>query len=121
MPFCKQFFLVRQHGCGSCFEFVWGSTLLEPTVSPTSPKVSGTQNGGTEPYNAILGLGFPLHKPYPYSLHRFSYLHFRYLKSLVTTPPPSAEVKTGDKEISIQIAQVWGVDTLVLGSFSWKP
>ena len=29
-----------------------------------SPKVSGTYNAGTEPYKAILGLGFPLHKPY---------------------------------------------------------
>ncbi len=38
---------------------------------------------GTEPYKAILGVGFPFHKPYPYSLYRFSYLHFRYLKSLV--------------------------------------
>ena len=27
--------------------------------------------------------GFPLHKPYPYSLYRFSYLHFRHLKCLV--------------------------------------
>jgi len=39
----------------------------------TSPGVSGTQNGGTEPYKsykAILGIGFPLHKPYPYSLYR---------------------------------------------------
>ncbi len=34
-----------------------------------SPKVSGTQNGGTEPYKAILGVGFPLHKPDPYSLY----------------------------------------------------
>ena len=30
---------------------------------------------GTEPYKAILGMGFPLHKPYPYSLYRSSYLH----------------------------------------------
>ena len=29
-----------------------------------SPKVSGTQNGGAESYKAILGMGFPLHKPY---------------------------------------------------------
>ena len=29
-----------------------------------SPKVSGTEHGGTEPYKAILGVGFPLHKPY---------------------------------------------------------
>ena len=40
--------------------------------------------------------GFPLHKPYPYSLYRWGFLHFRYLKSLVTRgtywtathPPP---------------------------------
>ena len=24
----------------------------------------GTKNGGTEPYKAVLGVGFPLHKPY---------------------------------------------------------
>ena len=29
------------------------------------------------------GAGFPLHKPYPYSLHRDSSLHFRYLKCLL--------------------------------------
>ncbi len=29
-----------------------------------SPRISGTYNGGTEPYKAILGVGFPLHKPY---------------------------------------------------------
>ena len=34
--------------------------------------------------SAILEVGFPLHKPYPYCLYRFSYLHFRYLKCLVT-------------------------------------
>ena len=38
-------------------------------VSNLSPKVSGTKNGGTVPYKAILGMGFPLHKVYPYSLH----------------------------------------------------
>ena len=26
-----------------------------------SPKVSGTKNGGTEPYRPILEVGFPLH------------------------------------------------------------
>ena len=31
-------------------------------------------------YPAILGVGFPLHKPYPYSLYRWGWtLHFRYL------------------------------------------
>ena len=35
-----------------------------------SPKVSGTKNAGTEPCKAILGVGFPLHKPY--SLYRFA-------------------------------------------------
>ena len=29
-----------------------------------SPRISGTYNGGTEPYKAILGVGFPLQKPY---------------------------------------------------------
>ena len=28
-------------------------------------------------------MGFPLHKPYPYSLYRWGFLHFRYLKCLV--------------------------------------
>ena len=27
-------------------------------------KDSGTKNGGTEPYKAVLGVRFPLHKPY---------------------------------------------------------
>jgi len=30
----------------------------------SSPIVAGTFNGGTEPCKAILGMGFPLHKPY---------------------------------------------------------
>ena len=29
--------------------------------------------------SAILGVGFPLHKPYPYSLYRWGFLYFRYL------------------------------------------
>ena len=29
-----------------------------------------TQNGGTVPYKAVLGVGFPLHRPYPYSFDR---------------------------------------------------
>ncbi len=29
-------------------------------------------------YKAVLGVRFPLHKPYPYSLHRWGFLHFRY-------------------------------------------
>ena len=28
-------------------------------------------------------MGFPLHKPYPYCLYRWGFLHFRYLKCLV--------------------------------------
>ena len=34
-------------------------------------------------FSAILMVGFPLHKPYPYSLYRWGFLHFRYLKCLV--------------------------------------
>ncbi len=33
-------------------------------ISSNSLRISGTQNGGTEPYKAIWGAGFPLHKPY---------------------------------------------------------
>ena len=33
---------------------------------------------------AIFGMGFPLHKPYPYSLDRWGFLHLRYLKCLVS-------------------------------------
>ena len=29
-------------------------------------------------FSAILGVGFPLHKPYPFSLYRWGFLHFRY-------------------------------------------
>ena len=35
-----------------------------PEIVLNSPKVSGTKNAGTEPYRAILGVGFPLHKHY---------------------------------------------------------
>ena len=53
-------------------------------VEQTTKKESGNQNGGTkEPYKAIWGVGFPLHKPYPYSLYRWGFLHFRYVKRLV--------------------------------------
>ena len=38
--------------------------LYTSNDSYISPRTSGTSNGGTEPYNAILGLGFSLHKPY---------------------------------------------------------
>ena len=37
---------------------------------------------------------FPLHKPDPYSLYRWGFLHFRYLKCLVTKhKPPSLPMK----------------------------
>ena len=47
-----------------------------------SPKVSGTQNGGfpVPEISLFWVVGVPLDKPYPYSLHRFLYLHSRYLK-----------------------------------------
>ena len=43
----------------------------QKSKSVWSPKVSGTKNAGTEPYKAMLGVGFPLHKQYPYSLYRW--------------------------------------------------
>ncbi len=52
-------------------KFVGGSWVVSRKGDP-SPKISGTKNGGTKVtyFQAILGVGFPLHKPYPYSLHR---------------------------------------------------
>ena len=38
------------------------------------PKMEGFLNLH---YKAILMVGFPLHKPYPYSLYRWWFLHFR--------------------------------------------
>ena len=36
------------------------------------------------PIRLFLGVCFPLHRPYPYSLYRWGFLHFRYLKCLVS-------------------------------------
>ena len=46
-----------------------------------SPKVSGTQNGGTAtvPYKAVFGVGFPLHRACIHVAYIGEYLHFRYL------------------------------------------
>ena len=51
---------------------VCASKSKNPVGVVKSPKVSGTQNGGFPiPYFRLFwGVGFPLHKPYPYSLHR---------------------------------------------------
>ena len=38
--------------------------LIRKKFVVSSPNFSGASNGGTEPYKAILGVGFPLHKPY---------------------------------------------------------
>ena len=47
--------------------------------------ISGTYNGGTNNlmFGYLGGVSFPLHKPYPNSLYRWGFLHFRYLKCLV--------------------------------------
>ena len=46
-------------------------------------KVSSTNNFSKWTlWVAILGVGFPLHKPYPYSLYIWAFLHFWYLKRL---------------------------------------
>ena len=42
---------------------ILGSILVLKTKY-LSPRISGASNGGTEPYKAILEVGFPLHKPY---------------------------------------------------------
>ena len=54
--------------------------------------VSGIQNGGTVTYKAVLRVRFPLNKPYPYSLGRILYLHFRYLKCLLYFDSNSAPI-----------------------------
>ena len=58
--------------------------VVEPTqLKHISPRISGTQNGGTAPYKAIfLGWVFPFIS-LTYSLYIGEYLHFRYLKCLV--------------------------------------
>ena len=49
-----------------------------PTCSGTVPKMEVLHL-----IKLFLGVGFPLHKPYPYCLYRWRFLHFRYLKCLV--------------------------------------
>ena len=52
----------------------WKSQAKGTRGLDSSPRISGRYlkwRVGTEPYKAIFwGLGFPLHKPYPYSLYR---------------------------------------------------
>ena len=49
-----------------------GINWMGDFIHPISPHVSL--------YKVFRGVCFPLHKPYPYSLYRFEYLHLRYLK-----------------------------------------
>ena len=63
----KMYFLLKQSlfrghvSFQGCINFLWVTK---------SPNVSGTKKNA-------------LHKPYPYSLYRWGFLHFRYLKCLV--------------------------------------
>ena len=82
--------------------FIWSSIGLDVHCDPIRMYhlsetykgyiVSGSQNGGTETYKAVLRVRFPLNKPYPYSLHRILYLHFRYLKCLLYFDSNSAPI-----------------------------
>ena len=49
-----------------CGPLTWRNPARKPVggTGQVSPKVSGTKNGGTVPYKAILGVRFPLHMPY---------------------------------------------------------
>ena len=48
----------------------WVENHQQDTWERSHIPYKGHQKFHTEPYKAILGVGFPLHKPYPYSLHR---------------------------------------------------
>ena len=74
----------------------WAGDVHPPPQTP--PNKKGTLFHQTFRWNlkwrvswtlwaAILGVCFPLHKQYPYSLYRSGYLHFRYLKCLVIPSP----------------------------------
>ena len=67
--------LIRPAMCG-----IWGTWPGGRLTSQIMDKwrVSWTLQG------YFGGWVFPLHKPYPYSLYRWGFLHFRYLKCLVT-------------------------------------
>ena len=55
-------------------KYVLQAQPLERKSNSFSPKVSSTQNGGTEPYSRLFwGVGFPLHKPYIHT----AYVGFR--------------------------------------------
>lgn len=47
--------------------------------------------------HAILGLGFPLHKPYPYSFYRFSYLYV----GLITTTSLTGGGPVGPLQVAL--------------------
>ena len=50
--------------------------IWSPRISVV-PKMEGFQ---ITLFWAVLGMGIPLHKPYPYSLYRWGFFHFRYWK-----------------------------------------
>ena len=71
----------------------WGKTQKHPDSTTTgyvrhfnfeASPTSGQKLQVPYLYAVLWGVDFPLHKPYPYSLHRFvsfcRFLHFRYLK-----------------------------------------
>ena len=81
-----------RHPTQLCRDYVINHDIRIPINQPGfsskyHQKFQITKNGGTE-LNLISGyfggFGFPLHEPYLYSLYRFLYHHFRYLKCLVT-------------------------------------
>ena len=76
----------RSEGCQGKGEATNKNTWYNYSIRlDLSPRISGTQNGGTEPYKAILGMGFPSHKPYIHTAYIGEYLHFRSLIFLVNS------------------------------------
>ena len=60
--------MINEMKCNKCYLHVRLPHLFpldtELFTIAYSSKILGTKNGGTVPYKAILGVGFPLHNPY---------------------------------------------------------
>ncbi len=69
--------------------------------------------------SAILGVGFPLHKPYPYSLYRWGFLHFRYLKCLVIGQLEGSYLCTSPRCSQLQHCYGWCARMVSNGAAGW--
>ena len=93
----SSYFSIHQHSSSYPTSYIAVGRLDDPHPFPGPTHSTGGRGGwwvmtmtmaggvGGGPgtwniYKACLGVGVPLHKPYPYRLHRWGFLHFRYLK-----------------------------------------